>query len=96
MPLVKVKEKYQVTIPADIREQLGLKVGDLLEVELHDHELILKPQLVVDKTQAWKRFEAVLKEVHEKNKHFSDEEVMEDVLQAIQEVRKRKQAQRRR
>src|SRR2546427_3122125 len=31
LPLVKVKEKFQITLPAEIREQLRLAVGDLLE-----------------------------------------------------------------
>ncbi|MBI1742110.1 AbrB/MazE/SpoVT family DNA-binding domain-containing protein [Candidatus Acetothermia bacterium] len=90
MPLVKVKEKYQVTIPTNIREKLALKVGDVLEADIEKDKIVLKPQLVVDKAQAWKRFQAILKEVHEKNKDMSDEEVMKDALEAVHEVRKLK------
>jgi AbrB family looped-hinge helix DNA binding protein len=31
MALVKVKEKYQLTLPAEIREKAGVAVGDVLE-----------------------------------------------------------------
>jgi Antidote-toxin recognition MazE, bacterial antitoxin len=30
LPLVKVKEKFQITLPAELREALHLAVGDLL------------------------------------------------------------------
>ena len=33
MPLVKVKEKFQVTIPTALRKAVRLSVGDLLEAE---------------------------------------------------------------
>jgi len=34
VPLVKVKAKYQVTLPASVREKAGLAVGDRLEASL--------------------------------------------------------------
>ncbi|ADN51843.1 AbrB/MazE/SpoVT family DNA-binding domain-containing protein [Vulcanisaeta distributa] len=40
--LVKVTRNYQVTIPAGIRERLGIKVGDLLSVEVDGDRIILK------------------------------------------------------
>ena len=33
---------YQVTIPAAIRERLGIKEGDVLEVYLRGDEIVLK------------------------------------------------------
>mgnify|MGYP001827132800 FL=1 len=43
MPLVKVKQKYQVTIPATIREQVELGVGDMLEATISKEGILLKP-----------------------------------------------------
>jgi AbrB family looped-hinge helix DNA binding protein len=40
--LVKVTRNYQVTIPASVRERLGIKVGDLLSVEVDDDRIILR------------------------------------------------------
>ncbi|WP_054841915.1 AbrB/MazE/SpoVT family DNA-binding domain-containing protein [Vulcanisaeta distributa] len=40
--LVKVTRNFQVTIPAGIRERLGIKVGDLLSVEVDGDRIILR------------------------------------------------------
>ena len=41
--IVKVTRKGQTTIPAKIREQLGIKEGDELAVEVRDQQVIFKP-----------------------------------------------------
>ena len=58
MPLTKVKEKYQVTIPTEVRKAAGLAVGDLLEATAHGTQIVLTPKVVVDKES----LEAVLAE----------------------------------
>lgn len=42
MPITKVSHKFQVVIPKDIREFLGISKGDTLEVYGKDHEIIMK------------------------------------------------------
>lgn len=49
MSLVKVKPKFQVTIPPAVRQELGLEVGDLLEARVQAQRLVLTPKAVVDK-----------------------------------------------
>jgi AbrB family looped-hinge helix DNA binding protein len=49
MPLVKVKHKYQVTLPPEAREELGLEVGDLLEAQVEHGKITLTPKTVVDR-----------------------------------------------
>jgi AbrB family looped-hinge helix DNA binding protein len=44
MPLAKVKQKGQVTIPAGIREELGLDEGDYVEVSREGSRIVLTPQ----------------------------------------------------
>ena len=44
MPLAKVKQKGQVTIPAGIREELGLHEGDYVEVAREGARIVLIPQ----------------------------------------------------
>jgi AbrB family looped-hinge helix DNA binding protein len=51
--IVKVKNKYQVVIPEEARKRLGLRVGDMLEVEEKNGKLMLKPVILVDKSQAY-------------------------------------------
>lgn len=41
MPRVKVTRSYQVTIPKEIRERIGLREGDYLEVEVDDEGRII-------------------------------------------------------
>lgn len=53
LPLVKVKEKFQITLPAELREVLHVAVGDLLEATIQDNVIVLKPKVVVDRAQAW-------------------------------------------
>ena len=49
MILVKVRYKYQVTLPQDVRDELRLVEGDLLEVSVENHMIVLKPKAVVDR-----------------------------------------------
>jgi AbrB family looped-hinge helix DNA binding protein len=41
--LVQVKKKAQITIPLKIREAVGIDEGDMLDVEVKDKEIVLKP-----------------------------------------------------
>ncbi len=52
MPLVKVREKYQVTLPASVREKAGVVVGDLLEAQVHGEKITLTPKKAVDRELA--------------------------------------------
>ncbi|MCS7105411.1 MAG: AbrB/MazE/SpoVT family DNA-binding domain-containing protein [Thermofilaceae archaeon] len=40
---VKVTRNYQVTIPVEVREALGIREGDYVELELRDGYAVLKP-----------------------------------------------------
>ena len=52
VPLVRVKEKYQVTLPASVRRKAGLAVGDLLEANVEGKKITLTPKSVVDRELA--------------------------------------------
>jgi AbrB family looped-hinge helix DNA binding protein len=49
MPLVKIKHKGQMTIPAEIRDRLQLQQGDLLEATTDGRSVILTPKALVDR-----------------------------------------------
>jgi|SRR5581483_11533577 len=49
MPLVRVKQKFQVTIPDRVRKQAGLEVGDFLEATAKGNVITLKPKAVIDR-----------------------------------------------
>lgn len=46
----KVGPKYQVVIPKDVREAVGLKPGDLIEAQLgRNGRIVLQPKVLVDR-----------------------------------------------
>jgi len=52
MAVVKVKEKYQVTLPASIRQKAGVAVGDLLEATVQGNKITLTPKRLIDRELA--------------------------------------------
>ena len=51
--LGKVTYKGQLTIPQQIRQQVGLEDGDYVEIELIEGRIVLTPKAMVDKDQLW-------------------------------------------
>ena len=49
MELVKVKTKYQITLPAALRKQVGVNIGDIFEASVNKGEITLKAKSLVDK-----------------------------------------------
>jgi len=52
VPLVKVRDRYQVTLPVTVRKKAGIAVGDLLEAQVKDAKITLTPKRVVDRELA--------------------------------------------
>lgn len=50
---VKVREKFQVTIPEDVRSKVPLSVGERVEVLARGTEIVIRPVVEVPKAQAW-------------------------------------------
>jgi AbrB family looped-hinge helix DNA binding protein len=96
MALVRVKGKYQVTIPKEVRRKLGLRVGDYLEVEVQGSAILLKPKALLDKDEAFEKLQAVLGKLREKRAALSEEEVEQEVLEAIRAVRSERTGRSRR
>jgi AbrB family looped-hinge helix DNA binding protein len=97
LPLVKVKEKFQITLPAELREVLHLAVGDLLEATVQDNVIVLKPKIVVDRAQAWAKIEHAMASVTDRapNPQQSPQEQEEEIAEIIKEYRQEKYAKRR-
>ena len=51
--LVKVTRGGQVTIPAEMRRQAGIDIGDYVEMRLEAGHLVLVPKQLIDKDQTW-------------------------------------------
>ena len=48
-----VRSRGTITVPAELREQLGLQEGDQVAFEVSDDRLIVTPVHVVPRSQAW-------------------------------------------
>ncbi len=48
MSTVRVKANHQVTLPAAIIEEVGLKSGDLLEARIEQGKITLTPKSIID------------------------------------------------
>ena len=71
---VKVREKYQVTIPEAVRKNVPLKIGDRVEVISRGNEIVIRPIIEVPKTQAW----------------FWTKEWQEQISQSIKDLQEKK------
>ena len=49
MPFVTVKKKYQVVIPASVRRQARIEIGDLLEAKAERGKITFTPKSVIDR-----------------------------------------------
>ena len=47
MPLVTVKKKHQITIPYDLRKQMPIGEGDVLEVTIQNGSYVFTPKELV-------------------------------------------------
>src|SRR5471032_2400058 len=48
-----LRAKGQLTLPEDIRKAARLEEGDLFEAEMTPEGILLRPERLIDATQAW-------------------------------------------
>jgi AbrB family looped-hinge helix DNA binding protein len=53
MSRMTLRAKGQLTLPEEIRSAARLEEGDLLDVEITSDGILLRPQKLIDATQAW-------------------------------------------
>ena len=94
MPLVTVKPKFQITIPAKLRKGLDLHEGDLLEATVVGDGILFRPKEVVDRNTAADRIASILARIEPSPEDAgrSEDEVMEDVIADIAQARGERRA----
>ena len=90
MSTIRLLRSGQLTLPAKIRQLLGLKEGAFLEAEVENNRIVLIPKKLVEKDEAKEKLFNVMEKIWERNKDVPVEEVERDVTQAIKAVRSRK------
>jgi antitoxin MazE len=66
--LVQIRKKAQLTLPMSIRRKLGIEVGDFMDIQIKDNEIVMRLKKLIDKDQAWfwtKRWQEGEKEADE-------------------------------
>ena len=92
MPLVTVKPKFQITIPAGLRKGIDLREGDLMEATLVDDGILFTPKAVVDRGAAADRIAAALATAPAGDRGRSEDEVMKDTIGEISASRRERSA----
>ena len=92
MSLVTVKPKFQVTIPAKLRDRIDLHEGDLMEATIVEDGILLRPKEVVDRKAVADRIESILRDTKPSSEDAgrSEDEIMEDTVADIAEARKQR------
>lgn len=90
MPLVTVKDKFQVTIPAKLRDQAAISVGDLLEATVEQGAIVLRPKAVVDRAAIAEEIERVLAAAARapEDRERSEGEIVEDAISEVKAARR--------
>ena len=94
MPLVTVKSKFQVTIPARLRKGIDLREGDIMEATLMGDGILFRPKQVVDRDAAADRIAAALASRPPLPEDIgrSEDEIMQDVIADIDESRRERRS----
>ena len=94
MPLVTVKPKFQVTIPAGLRRGIDLREGDLMEATLVGDGILLRPKQVVDRAAAADRVAAALAAAPAAagDRGRSEDEIVKDTVAEISASRRERRA----
>ena len=50
---ITLRERGQVTIPADVREEAHVEAGAVFECHVEDGRIIMTPKVLIDADQAW-------------------------------------------
>jgi AbrB family looped-hinge helix DNA binding protein len=51
--ITQLRSRSQVTLPNEIIKKMRLREGDTLDIILEDEKIIIKPVLVIDRSQSW-------------------------------------------
>lgn len=98
MSLIKVKDKFQVTIPAAIRKIAKLDVGDLLEITVKEDGIFLRRKTINYREDIIGELRDALAETVEEDNTIikkSDDEIMDEAIKTIREVRAEKHQKKR-
>lgn len=66
--ITQLRNRSQITLPSEIVKKMSLQEGDNLDIILEDDKIVIKPVLVIDRSQSWfwaKKWQQMEKEADE-------------------------------
>jgi AbrB family looped-hinge helix DNA binding protein len=84
--IVKVREKFQITIPEEVRQGVPLNVGERVEVIARKGEIVIKPVIEIPRQQAWFWSNEWQKQIRQSIKDIAKGKVK--VFKSVKEARK--------
>lgn len=51
--ITKLRDRSQITLPNEVVKKLKLNSGDNLEVTVEEDKIVIKPVIIIDRSQAW-------------------------------------------
>ena len=90
MPLVTVKPKFQVTIPAKLRRGINLHEGDIMQATVVGDGILFRPMEVVDRTTSADRIAATFSATVPSSEDVgrTEDEIMEETIADIGDARR--------
>ena len=49
MATLQIRRNFQITLPVEVRKKVGCQVGDFIEAEVEDSQIVLTPKRIVDR-----------------------------------------------
>jgi antitoxin MazE len=89
--IMKISPQRQVRIPKRVMQKLSIDIGDFVEVDIQENEIVLKPRKLIDPSQGWywtkewQKMESEVDKQIELNEMSSKFETPEDATQWLKE-----------
>ena len=89
--IMKISPQRQIRIPKKLMQMLSIEIGDFVEIDIQDHEIVLKPRKLIDPaqgwywTQEWQHMESEVDEQFEKDELSAKFKNPKDAIEWLQE-----------
>ncbi len=96
MSLVRIENEFQIVIPEAVRDQIGVKVGDTLELTVEQGKITLTPTSLVSRAYALVPPSAALRMMQESAQQSGTSDLTQDEIDEEIAAYRRERAEARR